>query len=300
MVSYGLLLISQLPLKSPLIFGPLLAALSVLAFGIYGLCRLFREWNPQTLRLWERLYLTSQILFMGISSIMSTWVLKEEGVFSLPGVVAMVMVFASLVHVFNIFFPRTLHQYFAGFVVLGPVMAGIFLGLQADGLTKWALAGVLLVFTFSMSLKASLWRREFVELLRLKQFQEGESFLMQKLLDSIPAKISWFDKDFRYKMTNKSLTQYLGLAPRALIGKEFGLRHDPEFKLLNRKLNGFRASNQRESYFEHPVRVGQELRRHHVILKKIKTAEGIEVLMITLDIEDLKKAQEILGRKETG
>ncbi len=155
-----------------------------------------------------------------------------------------------------------------------------------------AVSFVTLIYYFSVAARVEKMdqKNRKIEALYIKI--DEERAMIQKLFDMIPAKISWTDSHSKYKMVNQGLVQHLKVQPKSLLGSEFGFTQNPQFKELNHKIQTFIHSQQMENSFEYPVKVGNEIRRHHVILKKINSAEGKELIMMTLDIEDFKKAQD--------
>lgn len=290
----SLMMTSHVPTELPWVYALSLVALGGLSAMVTWLSRVQDEWNPDTYWIWDYAYVTSQMAHFTLSAGLASWVIVREGAGSVSFGVAVFMCVHALEQALHLFYPRV--QFLLGSFALVAFPVSLAL-MYSSKFSKNETYGSLLILGFYLAcsfVRSRVKVHEYREVLYLKAKISGEKDMMQKFLDIIPAKVSWLDSQFRYKMINRGLMQYLGVIPKALLGSEFGFTQNPEFKILNRKLKEFRESQQTESAFEHPVKIKDKVRRHHVILKKIETFEGVEIVMMTIDIEDLKRAQELI------
>lgn len=295
---FGVILFSQFPREYPLVYAVSIISITSSAAILTWLMQVRDEWNPKTVKTWDKLFLGFHGVLFFFSAVMVGSVVWLEGLLTYASLISVAVFVATTEQLLNLFYPRLRILALFDAVVVLPFLLGLSFSPQIP-LNVKAMSVLCLTFYGAVqAFRAYLKKLEFKERVRLKAMVEDEKNLIQSLLDVFPAKISWLDANSRYKVINRELLQYLQITPKAIIGNEFGYKQNPEFKLLNRKLKEFRDSNLTESLFEHPVKVGNETRRHQVILKKITCSEGIEIVMMTLDIEDLRKAQEFL--KETG
>lgn len=294
----SLMMISPVPAQLPWVYAFSLVTLGGMSALVAWLSRVQDEWNPDTYWIWDYAYVTAQMTHFFISAGLASWVIAREGVGSLSFGVAVFMCVHALEQSLHLFFPR-LRFLLGSFALIAiPVCWAFYYQPKLSSQATFGSLSMIVFYMACLFVRSSAKVHEYREFLYLKAKISGEKDMMQKFLDIIPAKVSWLDSQFRYKMINRGLLQYLGVIPKSLLGSEFGFTQNPEFKILNRKLKEFRESQLAESSFEHPVKIRNQVRRHHVILKKIESFEGVEIVMMTIDIEDLKKAQEIL--QETG
>jgi hypothetical protein len=288
----SLYFISKMPDKYPIFFYSFLFILMGVSLFNMWLCQVLNEWNLANLKIWDWSFAVSSTLQYILSSVFISTVFYVDGPVSWSGFAALMMWLSTLESVAQLYYHRTKFFYPLMLVMVIPAWASLIMHVHFDFKISLVLSFVASLYCFSISTRVEKWRQKNKQIEALYLKIEEERSMIQKLFDMIPAKISWIDSQSKYKMVNQGLTQHLRVSPKSLLGSEFGFTQNPEFKELNHKIKSFILSQLTESSFEYPVKTGNELRRHHVLLKKINSAEGQELIMMTLDIEDFKKAQE--------
>ena len=288
----SLYFVSKMPQDNPVFFFAILFSLLSVSLLNMWLCQMLNEWALSNLKLWDWSFSISSILQYVLTSVLMSAVFYFDGPLSWSGVAALMMWVCTLEFMAQLYYVKATYFYPLLMSLVLPVLASLVMSVEGEIKISLVMGFVATLYCFSLSSRVEKWRQKNAEIKQLYNQIEHERSMIQKLLDMIPAKISWIDSDSKYKMVNQNLVQHLRVTSKALLGAEFGFTQNPEFKELNHKIKNFILSQQTESSFEHPVRSGGELRRHHVILKKISSAEGQELIMMTLDIEDFKRAQE--------
>lgn len=292
------LLLTEIPYKFPIVYSCFLSLAAILSGFNAWVCRHFEGWRPDNVHVWDWLFFLSRYALVVSSTLMMIALFAWDGFLSWAGFIAITMWVGSLDMTLSLYHVRLKHFYWTLTIIALPVLLSWAMNEQMNIRDRFVVMGIGLFYSISLVYKAGELHRKFRDILSTRQKVDDEKDLMQKLFDIIPAKVSWLDKNFQYKMINRNLSEYLKKPSQQLVGSEFGFMQNPENKVLNHKLQDFRISSLTESFFEHPVRVGEEIRRHHVILKKIESSEGTEIIMMSLDIEDLRLAQEKLKEEE--
>lgn len=288
----SLYFISKMPAEFPVFFYSLLFILMGVSLFNMWLCQVLNEWAIANLKIWDYSFAISSTLQYVLSAVFISSVFYVDGPLSWSGFAGLMMWISTLEYMAQLYYHKTNYFYPLMAILVLPAILSLILHVGFDLKVSLILAFVAGLYCFSIATRVEKWRQKNKEILSLYLKIDEERSMIQKLFDMIPAKISWIDSHSKYKMVNKNLVQHLRVSSKSLLGAEFGFTQNPEFKELNHKIQNFILSQQTDSSFEYPVKTGHELRRHHVILKKIESAEGQELIMMTLDIEDFKKAQE--------
>ena len=288
----SLYFISKMPNEYPVFFYSFLFILMGVSLFNMWLCQMLNEWAIANLNMWDWSFAVSSTLQYVLSSILISSVFFVDGPISWSGFAALMMWISTLEFMAQLYYHKTNYFYPLMAIVVLPAILSLVVHVGFDLKISLVVSFVSSLYCFSISARVEKWRQKNKEILALYKKIEEERSMIQKLFDMIPAKISWIDSQSKYKMVNKNLVQHLRVSSKSLLGSEFGFTQNPEFKELNHKIQNFIMSQQTDSSFEYPVKSGNELRRHHVILKKIESIEGQELIMMTLDIEDFKRAQE--------
>lgn len=288
----SLYFISKLPNEYPIFFYSFLFILMGVSLFNMWLCQVLNEWNLANMKIWDWSFAVSSMLQFVLSSVLISSVFYVDGPLSWSGFATLMMWICSLEFMAQLYYHKRSHFYPLMLAVVFPALISLVVHVGFDIKISLIVSFVASLYCFSISARVEKWRQKNKQIESLYLKIEEERSMIQKLFDMIPAKISWIDSESKYKMVNQNLVKHLRVSSKSLLGSEFGFTQNPEFKELNHKIKTFITSQKLESSFEYPVKSGDELRRHHVILKKIDSAEGQELIMMTLDIEDFKRAQE--------
>ena len=288
----SLYFISKMPHEYPVFFYSFLFVLTSVSLFNMWLCQVLNEWNISNLKIWDWSFYLSSTLQYALTTILIGAVFYVDGPLTWSGFGALMMWVSTLEFMAHLFYHRKRFFYPFLLAVVSAPLLSLVISVNFDVKISSIVLFVGCLYCFSLSTRVGKWRQKNRQIAALYKQIDEERSMIQKLFDMVPAKISWIDSQSKYKMVNQNLTQHLKISSKSLLGSEFGFQKNPEFKELNQKIKSFIASTQNESSFEYPVKTGQEVRRHHVILKKIDSSEGQELLMMTLDIEDFKKAQD--------
>jgi diguanylate cyclase (GGDEF)-like protein/PAS domain S-box-containing protein len=135
----------------------------------------------------------------------------------------------------------------------------------------------------------------------LKQAQEAlrdSEAGMRLIMDNVPARVSYIDRDYRYRFLNRHNEEWLGESRKELTGRGFAdvVGHDRESQLgplLDRVLTGETVSTEMEL-----VQPDGSARWESVHYAPNRDAEGnvIGIYMVHADIHDQKRNEEELKR----
>lgn len=123
---------------------------------------------------------------------------------------------------------------------------------------------------------------------------ELEKQRLQDFFNFIPAKVSWFDENLRYKAVNESLLRVLGSGANEMIGKELGYKSHEDGAMMRERMKKFKDDGKEEQVFEVGVTLpGGEERRHQFMLKRVLVNNSFEYIMMSIDVEDQKRLSEM-------
>ena len=287
----GLHFISSMPEENPLLFYSFIFVLTGISFFNMWLCQVLDEWTLGNLKVWDWCFSLSSSLQYVMSSALISFVFFVDGPISWSGFAALMMWVCTFESIAQIYYHKTKFFYPLGLVLMIPGLAALIMHIEYDLKISLGVLFTALIYCFSVAAKVQKWKLKNKNMEELFLNIAEERSMIQKLFDMIPAKVSWIDSQSKYKMVNQELIHHLQVPSKSLLGSDFGHMQNPQYKELNHKIKAFLNSQQTESSFEHPVKIGTEIRRHHVILKKINSTKGQELIMMTLDIEDYKRNQ---------
>ncbi len=284
--------ISSMPKNDPVFFYSFIFVLVAVSFFNMWLCQVLDEWAFGNIKVWDWSFSVSSSVQYMMSSALVSFAFYVDGPVSWSGFAALMMWICTIESVSHLYAQKIKFFYPMMLILALPPLVGLLSFVNFDWKISFSVSFVTLIYCFSVAARVEKMGQKNKKIEALYVKIDEERAMIQKLFDMIPAKISWIDSHSKYKMVNQGLVQHLKVQPKSLLGSEFGFTQNPQFKELNHKIKTFINSQQMENSFEYPVKVGNETRRHHVILKKINSADGQELIMMTLDIEDFKKAQD--------
>lgn len=237
----------------------------------------------------KNFYIIRFILTLGLCYVVSKD-MKVNGLLSYSGLLASAFWVGAFENLVTILYPNfrilCIHAVFYFTAAFIPLV------LLFDGSLFIPIIGLMAFHTLNLVLKARTLGKFFFEKIEIEEKHMYEKNNFEKLLDAIPATVSWFNAKGEYRFINEVLAARLNISKHEMIGKELG--YQGKASVINEldRMRDFIMQNAWESeQFEVDISVNGTSRRHQIWLKKVQTAQGYETIVLGIDVEEKRLAE---------
>lgn len=173
-------------------------------------------------------------------------------------------------------------------VVIGLFAVAVRFRQLGDAPFFWGVAVFLGLELLAGFLGISSWWRS------ARTLDQGGAFL-RAVLDSIPASVSWVDRDLTYRGANRVLSEWLDVPEDAIIGRPLGFMSREEGRILQSLVEQAFEGENRTTQAEVPLRRKGKLTPCLVTVRRF--GRGDEAVVIAVDVSEQKEIQEKLERE---
>ncbi len=251
------------------------------------------------LDLWEKLFYVSRALINICIGINMTGAFHYDPSLSFSTVLTAAAYAATIESYGTSFHPNRAFLFFSLFVTGFPPLMEAYARLSINSSSN-GIATIGVIYLTSMGLKGINLNRGFKKSVQLKiQNMEAQNRI-SKVLDAMPAKVTWIDEDLNYLEVNKTMVEMYGLTKSDYVGKKVGFQDSKGASALNKVLTDFKKTDKESIVIEAPLRFKSETDVIHSIqIKKIINEKAnreptTEFIIVAVDLSEHKKMQEEL------
>ncbi len=257
----------------------------------------------EKLDLWEKLFYVSRALINICIGINMTGAFHFDPSLSFSTVLTAAAYAATIESYGTSFHPNRLFLFFSLFVTGFPPLVEAYIRLSGSSSSN-GIATIGVIYLSSMGLKGINLNRGFNKSVQLTIQNREAQNRISKVLDAMPAKVTWIDAELNYLEVNKTMVEMYGLTKNDYVGKKVGFQDSEGASALNKVLTDFKKSDKEAIVIEAPLRFKSEIDVIHSIqIKKIlnKKADGsptTEFIIVAVDLSEHKKIQEELEEEK--
>lgn len=297
----GLLAVSEIYKLEALFLTVSFVQLILVCFQSY-ICIRYDRFSEK-LDLWERLFYSTRAMINICIGINMTGAFHYDPALSFSTVLTAAAYAATIEAYGTSFHPHRLFLFFSLFVTGFPPLMEAYIRLSNSSASN-GIATIGVIYLTSMGLKGINLNRGFQKSVQLKIQNLEAQTRISKVLDAMPAKVTWIDEDLNYLEVNTTMVEMYGLTKKDYVGKKVGFQDAKGASALNKVLNDFKKSDKESIVIEAPLRFKSEKDVIHSIqIKKIRNENAdkpsnTEFIIVAVDLSEHKRIQEELEEEK--